>query len=722
MHTTKKILRKVAAGATGLAVLGMTLGGAVAADTGLDAYPAQFDSNTVLVVGGVAASEDLTARENIASSLGGETIVLGGGDLTFGDGEYEDVPMGTALTDTTNAFSAALDNNDDLGLVEGELQVSTTISDVSYEGDYEYHEEIFFTSAATTGTALSLGEKEMGDALALVFDEGSVGYNFTFEDDLSDGNFFANATSDYEIEINFLGKDLTIRSADADSLTAVVGDRVNLNAGDVVKVGEHTVKFVRASTTEGLFEIDGETISIDSETTKNKNGVELFVDALFDEEDPTLESAVVVIGGEAVKTYSDNEAYWDEDEDRFLWEWMLAGLDGATPTIGVELGVNMEGSDDSDEVDHDEIMALGLLKDAKGYLAEGDYLCLPHKYACVFFEEVLGDTEGAEIFFDASDETEDLYNAAGTTLSFDNWPVLKIVSSGMGSEKGLTPDGGEETDALAIRSNGTALLLYTYDHDDAKEYIDTEVYANNQTYTELFEINNDDLIVSAYGYVDADDDYFNLTIEFDDANLTMQGELSSGNITHFGDSSDDDTSGYEALLYSGESIMDWDDSVYTINGVLIQEPKGQIESDKVRIMVPNDDEFKVGIRVAMPTGGTETTVTTNTAYSNMLDTEVTDSSMYNVITVGGPAVNMVSAELLGLEYPAVGADSGIPEGKAILELMANGDNWALVVAGWEAENTLAAASLLENYLDYDFGGSSAVTVEGTVAAASVAIA
>ena len=89
-----------------------------------------------------------------------------------------------------------------------------------------------------------------------------------------------------------------------------------------------------------------------------------------------------------------------------------------------------------------------------------------------------------------------------------------------------------------------------------------------------------------------------------------------------------------------------------------------------------------------------TTSSTTVAPTNMLDTEVTDVAAYNVIAVGGPAINAVAAELMGLEFPAVAATSGIAEGQALLSLMANGDNWALVVAGYDAENTLAGASLI----------------------------
>ncbi len=82
-----------------------------------------------------------------------------------------------------------------------------------------------------------------------------------------------------------------------------------------------------------------------------------------------------------------------------------------------------------------------------------------------------------------------------------------------------------------------------------------------------------------------------------------------------------------------------------------------------------------------------------------LDTELTaaDKTANNVISVGGPCVNKVTAELMGKTFPACGADSGIPEGKGWIKLYENafnGGKVALVVAGWEAEDTRRATDIL----------------------------
>ncbi|HLC46998.1 MAG TPA: S-layer protein [Candidatus Nanoarchaeia archaeon] len=72
----------------------------------------------------------------------------------------------------------------------------------------------------------------------------------------------------------------------------------------------------------------------------------------------------------------------------------------------------------------------------------------------------------------------------------------------------------------------------------------------------------------------------------------------------------------------------------------------------------------------------------------------------NLIVVGGPGANQAAAVISGLSYPAYGAASGIPENKAIIKLYESGENVALLVAGWSAEDTRRATTVLAKYSEY----------------------
>lgn len=84
----------------------------------------------------------------------------------------------------------------------------------------------------------------------------------------------------------------------------------------------------------------------------------------------------------------------------------------------------------------------------------------------------------------------------------------------------------------------------------------------------------------------------------------------------------------------------------------------------------------------------------------VVDTDATSTqkSNYNMILGGGPAVNKLTAEALGLTYPTYGADSGIPTDGYMIELIPDAfveGKYALVIAGWEADQTTEAMSKIQ---------------------------
>ena len=76
----------------------------------------------------------------------------------------------------------------------------------------------------------------------------------------------------------------------------------------------------------------------------------------------------------------------------------------------------------------------------------------------------------------------------------------------------------------------------------------------------------------------------------------------------------------------------------------------------------------------------------------LLDNQV--SGMGNMIVVGGPAVNRVAAELLGMAFPTMGAASGLSSGQAQIRMFE--DVNSVLVYGWSAADTQAAAHRLNS--------------------------
>ena len=93
---------------------------------------------------------------------------------------------------------------------------------------------------------------------------------------------------------------------------------------------------------------------------------------------------------------------------------------------------------------------------------------------------------------------------------------------------------------------------------------------------------------------------------------------------------------------------------------------------------------------------------------------------YNAIVVGGPCANTVAASLLGVDIATQCPGAGYKSGEATIQLVDNGDNVAMIVAGYEQEETAVAAKVLEGYTGRtDLTGTS-VTVTGTKSEPQVA--
>ena len=122
------------------------------------------------------------------------------------------------------------------------------------------------------------------------------------------------------------------------------------------------------------------------------------------------------------------------------------------------------------------------------------------------------------------------------------------------------------------------------------------------------------------------------------------------------------------------------------------------------------------------TSGSETctAATIDFTTASKLDTEAVGLvGTHNLISIGGPCVNRVTASLLGLTFPACGNRSTIPEDAAMLKVVSKDDTWALIAAGWGAANTQMATTVLANHADYasDLDGKSEVQINGVSASA-----
>ena len=763
----KKTLKKVAAVSTSLALAGITVSSALAA--GLGDLPSPFGSDmakNVVVYG--SAGSDMAAVNDVLSAVGGgmlsgsgTTYTVGGMNTAplmasdFETGERNDVAVGTALS---TDFGTELDETDAIGLKKMNIPI-----DIGSDKDYDAHEVIDLESGSAKLTdALEETDEDFGDKTFIKVPSESMSYYVKFEENLDATNNITGASTDDTITFPFLGKNLVITGATATSVTAYSGDKVALKVGDVVKVGDKSVKLDGIDDDSALINVDGEDDSVDEGDRERINGVEIFVDNVFNSDDDVNDKAVLVVqgsAGEAIESFDDGENFVDENKDHYLWEWDLSGLSGTSKdTIVMGVTLNQDLNDPTETFDK-KIMDLGLLKENKAFLSEGDYLCLPYRYACLVLEGPANDLTWNDYTFE-SNKNKDLnltYLGTGSfTKDIDNAKTLEISAVGVGEDRGLTVVKGLGTfgdiddaqrvwiyynGSLAGSNNGVlgnaSLAIYYQDSDTSNpiradldgsaaigDFADSIFITNGSRYFARFD--NGDYNARMYANITVGNPntvYFivgglngasNLTFKFVPTSNTTSG------ITWLGTADGDAATG--DFLYGSTDITGYSDSVRRLDGAVVKSPEGNIDNDKVTVAVPNDDEYKFWIKVAKPKSAGSVTPSGSAPKGPSLamkDSEVGDVASLgkNVITVGGPAVNKVTASLLGLTFPTYGSGvAGLSEGKAMLEMKdVAGGKKALLVYGWEADDTRRAALVVKNHDSFStqLKDKNSVMVSGT---------
>jgi len=810
----RKTLKKVAAIGTSLAMVGVTLSGAMAA--GLSDYGSTFSrSNTVVVFGeagtdSVAVSDVVAGLPGAAASTGGEVVA---GALSIDDfeiGEKENFEPGNNLNDTAAFGSRCFTDTDSSGLIDWEQNI-----DISTDADYDVHEEFCFSRATTTArltTSLHEADDDLGLDPIIFMPSGGLNYSIIFEEDIAANNRFSNASSSDEIVLEtFLGDKLMVTGANVagNQLTALVGDLYQLHSGDTVTSGDCTLEAIAVDTSTVHVSVNGVPENIDEgENKRVTDNCEVHVDSVIETTDG--EGIVILfLGEQASETFNDGDHYAGENEDHFLWEWDLANLQTARPVVGVVLNENMQ----SDRTDlEDEIMDLGLLRANRRHLTVGDYLCLPNYHQCLILEGPASETSRCTINLDA-DVTEDLpgtpsnhFGAIAGGTQYGNAAVLEFEASGCGTDKGflVSTDQGSnynvETDrvllfrdanllTLANSRNLTALsfgeILLYYENSNSNvtgpvNLTSTSIgygllHANGTVATEatLFHFDNNDFDnaeITLWDTVNATSgatlahtvaetaDYVGdyvlsntsimaiLRMELDDEGGSVTdgsapalwfeagfaGATTDG-INRLGAVRGEDT--YKYVRYgvnasggtsaTNTSISDFDKDVLANSGIILKSVEDDYDSDELELELPDDDEFEFWVRVAKPKDGVVSTGGSVVSSSvSMSDQEVSNVNTLgkNVVAVGGPAVNEVAAELLGVDFPTYGSGlAGLEEGTAVLEMKSlSGGKQAVLVYGWEQDDTRRAAVLLrdpsvlsQKLSDAGLSSADSATVTGT---------
>ncbi len=563
--------------------------------------------------------------------------------LTFQIGERKAISTGSNLVQA-NGFRSFLDDASNAGLWSGMITLSTG----GLDKDYNAHETIDLGSGIQLSTSLDERNPLYGSKPFLKVPLGSLGYRFQLEQDLDARNVLTGASSSNPVSVPFLGKQLIINSATATSITALAGDRQTLRIGDTVQVNGITVTLQAVSSTSAYFDVGGQALTVTKgHTTQSAGpGIEIYLYDVFDSQQNVNDRAIVVISGvSTVVTYPTGSAFLDENPFNYLWEWNLAGLnsvDKRNITLGIKLHESL--ATPSSNPFPNSIMNLGLLKSNKGYLSQGDYLCLPYQYACLVFEGPYSPLTSNNPY---SPLTSNNYVVSPAIVNLDtdgdgiidvrNANVLKFQASvPQGVQGFVTKAGLSSLPNKDLKPSSTTLYFYYVANRGVQVYA-LKVANNLPT---IVDLNND-------GLTNARTDIINtgkiLVARFNSANYNLapifvaynssspmitfniggsdpSGILPSNpsyspagdlvftvninpvlnGINMIGDSVGADRNPYFMYLANGFNLAGVSPTVLRKDGVAVVNPKSNLENDKITLAVPTTREFKSWIKVAKP--------------------------------------------------------------------------------------------------------------------------
>ncbi|MEM4713948.1 MAG: S-layer protein [Candidatus Nanoarchaeia archaeon] len=674
---TKTAIQKIAAAGISTIMAAATIGFAGAVT--LADYPSPFIKdgawNTLLVVGGDAASADVVGAIDIGATLAQVAAVKPGVTEVTG-GVQEELALDD---DLATVFGATLDEGDISNLIDSTIEFA--------DEDLDVHEEIDLTGGA--GIIISsTADKDLNKDPAIKIGTGSISYKYVFDDTVDWDTGDTEVTSDNPLVIDFLGKTLTITKVDTatNKITAQIGNDYYLNAGDTVTVEGKTLKLLNVGENSIVVQVGTEQKIISKGTTAKVGGLRVYAKDLFTSNTLSEKSAIVVAGLDAFKTYGDGDAFYipcstpkseDCDKDNPDWVWTIDMNNAGTDHIGIVIDTTWDDAEDP-------------------VLKVGDTLYLPENYIWAKFDKLA------------------TTNFNKYTIEYKTGVDLDPPLSGKTSEaifiirgptdKSLQTESGKKTNTIYLYFDGTDYYLLYKDKDGIQKEWDS---SGGDTDITFKFVNGDSEINAKWDVSGSPDDTLSIDVD-GDSSLKLKLDIEDDGSALVGLGNPEDAESAD-VVYGTTELGERSNDVLFLWGNYITNVKAGTEKDTVTLYVPDKQQKafvtigSVGTKV-VTTGGTPSVSGVPIA---KLDTSISDPKATNLILVGGPAVNRLTARALDLTYPTYGTEAGaalgITEGQGTIKLIENafgGSNVALIVAGWEAAETQAASTVLKDYTTY----------------------
>jgi hypothetical protein len=763
-------MKKLFAGFMTALVALLTATAPVLAVQELGAYPTFLKGddgtlNTYVVVGSAANVADVVGAVDIAARLaevGKSTVsqACSGASGSLSGQEKDTIPLGGLLSGT---FPSS-------GVLKSAHYSTLKDSTYSWRGtDYDYREQVDIG-----GVQMRFGAAvpNVNGTLKMEVENGDVVYQYVFEKALTGTGSVASPNYTYPINIKLLGKDFSIVGITSNNVKMLQGSIGTATATTPVVYGEYSVYsdlgFSGAATATSNWArviikdadgntVDTQTINQGDSKQSTATGLTIMLLTVRALTDGTVVGSDVVVGLTAdgvTKTYdvTADVTSTGTTSDRFPGETLW----------GIEVASGIGATDGAIAVG--DTLEVVYKPSSTQYFLAGSVLALPNNYGDLGFEgyntdrfatvtikpvvqqpaynvsadtQVFGDLNGFEI---STDVTGSIVSNANTGYSkayilfnksrdattdvaflgfYDSTKEKVLVS---GTILGITDaQTGEYVSRLFNSTNGviTYSLLLNYGNagelpyhylnvtiggGSGDKYLVNYIGAGNTTAGSQVKIS----FTNATAVSTAAAPTFRLGAtasvpEAEDVNVTYAS-----------------TEGNTAQV--GKKVQD----IVSDSGIIVASTETYGASDRVVLKIPFKD-LKAKVYFGKLGSGVSGDSVTYTSYPSIpivsaiakLDSEISATEKAkNLITVGGPCVNSVTADALGLTYPSCGVSSTIPENKGLVKVVDSpytDGKVVVVVAGWEAENTRASSSVLQLF-DTKLAGvtASAVEVTGTI--------
>ena len=640
--------------------------------------------------------------------------------------------------------------------------------------DYDYREQVNIGSVSMSH---DLATNNVNGTEKMTILSGEVRYQLVFEKALTGTGSVSSPNYTYPVNIQMLGQDFAIVGTGSNQVKMLHGSIGTATATTAIVYGDYSVYSDLGSNGAWarviIKDADGntvDTLTINQGDSKQSTATGLTVQitsvrALMD---GTVVGADLVVGPTTegvTKTYdvTADVTSTGTSSDRFPGEteWGIRVASGTFATAG-QIAVS-------------DMLEVVYKPSSTQYLVAGEKLSLPNNYGDLEFEGWNTD-RFATVTIAPLSGTVSAYNNALDTQAFGNLDGLEISSDVAGTIVSGKNTGYDKAYLLFNYSRtGQQTPVFIGFYDSSKQKIivngtivaqDTAHGSNTEFLSKIIDFSN--TTDNAYNqlnyafklsYGNAGDQVYYLNVS---VRSTAYGGSKNKVINSIGAGKSANTLKFGFMNWTSVSTTQAptfrlgttaaSSQAYEVNatthgtardagkksqeivddsGLLLQDTQSWGGSDKVVFKVPFKD-LKAVVYFGKKGEGVSGDTVSYTSYPSIpissavarLDSELTTSNKAkNLITVGGPCVNSVTAEALGLSYPTCGAASTIPEDKGLISVVDSpytDGKYVLVVAGWEVDNTRAASSAVQLY-DTKLAGitSSAVEVTGTVGAPTV---